>query len=131
MLPEGLTKIPFASFGNVECSALRVGDLGIWARDSIGVGGVTVVNGGFDPPLVGVCGRSLVLIAGRPGLDVLGRSEGSNLVPVRIREGAGLLVCMFGRASFALISDVSTSPPLPRGESLSGLPLGLLLDLPG
>ncbi len=89
------------------------------------------MNGAFDPALVGVCGRSLVLIGGRPGLDVLGGPELSTFVPVRMEEGAALLVCVLRPASCALISAVSASTPLLREEYLSGLVLELLPDFPG
>ncbi len=84
--------MPLPSFGSAEDSRFRVGDLGVGALESTGVGGVTVVSGGFDPALGGVCGRSLIFREGRPGLGIFGRSDGSVFTPVSKGEGAGLLV---------------------------------------
>ena len=131
MLPEGLTNIPLASFGPVERSGVRIEDFGVGARASTGVGGVTVVNGVFDPALVGVCGRIFVSIGGRPGLKFLGRSEGSVFLSAMTGGKGMLVVGVSARASSALTPATSTSTTLPWCEPLSGPIFGLLLDFPG
>jgi hypothetical protein len=54
ILPEGLTSMPLASLSTVEGSGVLVGDLEFGVRESIGVGGVTVVSGVASPALGGV-----------------------------------------------------------------------------
>jgi hypothetical protein len=130
ILPDGLTKIPLASFLAAEVSGARVGDFGVGARESTGVGGVTVVSGAFDPVPGGVVGRSLALSEGRLGLEIFGRSGGSVGVPAKVGEEARLVVCVCGRASSALTSAVSASAPSPCSGCRSGLVPGLLLDFP-
>lgn len=88
MLPEELTNIPPASFGRPRGSEVRTGDLGVGARVSTGVGGVTVVSGVLNPALGGVCGRSLIFRLGRAGLETFGRFEGSVFASTRAREEA-------------------------------------------
>ena len=63
MLPEGLTTIFGLSFE--ESSLIDFGDSGRSNRESVGVGGVTVVRGAVIREVGGVIGRSLVSRAGK------------------------------------------------------------------
>jgi hypothetical protein len=60
--------MPLASFSTAEGSGVLVGDLDVGPRESIGVGGVTVVSGVANPALGGVWGRARVLSGDRPEL---------------------------------------------------------------
>lgn len=106
MLPEGLTFIPLASLDSVGDSEFRTGDLGVGARESTGVGGVTVVRGAVDAALGGVCGLVLVFNGEMPALEMFGGFELSVFAPTRIGGGAGAFVRAVSPVSLVVVSAV-------------------------
>lgn len=120
--------ISLASLDRVGDSEFRTGDLRVGARESTGVGGVTVVRGAVDAALGGVCGLILVF-NGEMGL--LGLLEMSVFAPTKIGGGAGAFVREVGPVSFVVASAVCRSLLVPREDPLSGLVLGLFVAFPG
>ena len=75
MLPDVPTNTPPASLGSPEGLEVCTGDPEAGARESTGVGGVTVVTGVCNPPPGGVCGLSSVFTGGRPDLEIFARLD--------------------------------------------------------